>query len=161
MNITITFRQMDASAAIKAYAREKVAKLQKFLRQPMTGRVTLSLDNLRHVADARISSGGRHLDAKESSEDMYASIDKVIDKLERQIRGAKGAAQAKARRGGATLRGGTRPTPLHAPVEGEAKSKPKKKPAKSKAKPEAKTKKQPKAKAKGRKAASTRKTKNR
>ncbi len=170
MNISITFRQMDASAAIKAYAREKVAKLQKFFRQPMTARVTLSLDKLRHVAEARISSGGRHLEAKEQSQDMYASIDKVIDKLERQIRGAKGAAQAKARRGGATLRGGTRPTPLPAPAEGEgrasgtkakAKAKAKKKPAKAKAKSQTETKIKLKVKAKGRRAASSRKTKTR
>jgi len=166
MNISITFRQMDASAAIKAYAREKVAKLQKFLRQPMTARVTLSLDKLRHVAETRISSGGRHLEAKEQSQDMYASIDKVIDKLERQIRGAKGAAQAKARRGGATLRGGTRPKPLHAPVENEArgtnaKSKVKKKPPKRKPKSQAETKNRPKVKAKRGQAASSRKRKTR
>ncbi len=71
----------------------------------MTAKVTLSLDKLRHVAETRISSGGAHLEAKESSEDMYASIDKVIDKLERQIRGTKGAALSKKRRSGDSLRG--------------------------------------------------------
>lgn len=105
MNISITFRHMDASEAIKAYARDKVAKLQKFLRQPMTAKATLSLDKLRHMAEIRISSGGAHLEAKETSEDMYASIDKVIDKLERQIRGTKGAALSKKRRSGDSLRG--------------------------------------------------------
>ncbi len=109
MNITITFRHMDSSSAVKAYAGEKVSKLQKFLRQPMTAKVTLSVDKLRHVAEARISSGGQHLEAKEKTDDMYASIDKVIDKLERQIRGTKGAKQAKARRSGVTLRNGKKP----------------------------------------------------
>jgi putative sigma-54 modulation protein len=104
MNISITFRHMDASEAIKGYAHDKLAKLQKFLRKPMTAKVTLSLDKLRHVAEARISSGGEHLEAKETSEDMYASIDRVLDKLERQVRGSKGAARAKKRRGGASLR---------------------------------------------------------
>lgn len=99
MNISITFRHMDASEAIKAYAREKIAKLQKFLREPMTAKVTLSLDKLRHSAETRISSGGAHLEAREISDDMYASIDKMIDKLERQIRGNKGAAQSRKRRG--------------------------------------------------------------
>jgi putative sigma-54 modulation protein len=103
MNVSITFRHMDPSEAIKRHARDKLAKLQKFLRQPMTAKVTLSIDRLRHVAETRISSGGAHLEAKESSEDMYASIDKVMVKLERQIRGSKGAAQAK-RRGGETVR---------------------------------------------------------
>lgn len=105
MNISITFRHMEASEAIKTYATDKLAKLQKFLRQPMTAKVTLSLDKLRHVAETRISSGGAHLEAKEASEDMYASIDKVIDKLERQIRGTKGVALSKKRRSGDSLRG--------------------------------------------------------
>jgi putative sigma-54 modulation protein len=104
MNISITFRHMEASEAIKSYARDKLAKLQKFLRKPMTAKVTLSLDKLRHVAETRISSGGEHLEAKETSEDMYASIDRVLDKLERQVRGSKGAARAKKRRGGDSLR---------------------------------------------------------
>ncbi len=105
MNISITFRHMDASEAIKSYAVDKIGKLQKFLRQPMTAKVTLSIDRLKHVAETRLSSGGSHLEAKEASEDMYASIDRVIGKLERQIRGAKGAAQSKKRRSGDSLRG--------------------------------------------------------
>ncbi len=130
MNITITFRHMDSSSAVKAYAGEKVSKLQKFLRQPMTAKVTLSVDKLRHVAEARISSGGQHLEAKEKTDDMYASIDKVIDKLERQIRGTKGVKQAKARRSGATLRGGQKPTAATAATAATATAKA---PAKKKA----------------------------
>ena len=107
MNVSITFRHMDPSEAIKRHVRDKLAKLQKFLRQPMTAKVTLSIDRLKHIAETRISSGGAHLEAKESSEDMYASIDKVMAKLERQIRGTKGAAQAK-RRGGESVRSSVR-----------------------------------------------------
>ena len=103
MNISITFRHMEPSEAIKRYARDKLAKIQKFLRQPMTAKVTLSVDQLVHVAEARISSGGAHLEAKEEGDDMYASIDVVLSKLERQIRGTKGAAQAR-RRGGESVR---------------------------------------------------------
>ncbi|MFC1641444.1 ribosome hibernation-promoting factor, HPF/YfiA family [Myxococcota bacterium] len=105
MNITITFRQMPASAALTSHVQEKVAKLQKFLRQPMSAKVTLSLDRLEHVAEVRVSSGGQHLEAREASDDMYTSVDRVIDKLERQIRGVKGTREAKARRHGVTVRG--------------------------------------------------------
>src|SRR5262245_52475313 len=119
MNISITFRHMEASQAIKAYAADKIAKLQKFLRQPMEAKVTLSLDKLKHVAETRISSGGAHLEAKEASEDMYASIDRVIDKLERQIRGNKGAARAKKRRRAATLRTGRRPAAFETSGNGQ------------------------------------------
>jgi len=86
MNISITFRQMDATDAVKGYATEKIAKLQKFLRSPLHGSVTLSCQKTLHMAEVDMSAGGDHFHAHESSEDMYASIDKVIDKLERQIR---------------------------------------------------------------------------
>lgn len=118
MNISITFRHMATSDAIKTYANDKVAKLQKFLRQPMTAKVTLSIDRLKHVAETRISSGGAHLEAKEASEDMYGSIDRVIDKLERQIRGQKGAEQAKKKRGRESIKSSAvaSPAPLAEPV---------------------------------------------
>jgi len=99
MNIAITFRQLEASEAVKQYANEKVAKLQKFLRKPLSAQVTLSLDKLHHVADVHIHAGSEHFHGSERSEDMYASIDKVIDKLDRQIRASKGALQAKKRSG--------------------------------------------------------------
>src|SRR5258706_12620253 len=109
---------MDASDAIKSYATDKVSKLQKFLRRPMTAKVTLSIDKLGHVAETRISSGDAHLEAKEVSGDMYTSISKVMDKLESQIRGAKGAAQSKKRRSGDSIK--SSPVVLVAPLIAEA-----------------------------------------
>src|SRR5690606_38685994 len=109
MNVRITFRHMDSSEAVKAHAKQKLTKLQKFLREPMTANVTLSLDKLAHVAETRIASGGSRHEAKETSDDMYTSIDKVMAKLERQIRGNKSVKQAKQKRSGKTLRGGKEP----------------------------------------------------
>jgi ribosome hibernation promoting factor len=97
MNIAITFRHFEPSEPVKKYAHEKVAKLQKFLRQPMTANVTLDMERIEHVVEVRMSSGGEHYHGKEQSEDMYASIDMVVDKLERQIRSGKGANQAHRR----------------------------------------------------------------
>ena len=56
MRVSITFRHVDPSDAIKQHAEDKVAKLQKFLRQPMTARVTLSIDKLLHAAEVQVSS---------------------------------------------------------------------------------------------------------
>lgn len=97
MNINITFRHVEATDAIKNHATDKVAKLQKFLRQPMTARVTLSVETHEQVAEVRISSGSEHHEAKERSQDMYQAIDKVIHKLERQIQHAKGANESRRR----------------------------------------------------------------
>jgi putative sigma-54 modulation protein len=96
MNISITFRHMDTTDAVKIYANEKVAKLQRFLRVPMKGQVTLSCQHYRlHRVEVDIHSGHDHFHAHETSEDMYASIDKVTDKIERQILSAKESIKAK------------------------------------------------------------------
>lgn len=121
MNITVTFRHVDPSSAVRAHAEEKLAKLQKFLRQPMTARVTVSLEKLLHQVEARVSSGGERYEAHEATEDMYASIDKVLDKLERQICGNKGALQAKKRHGADSLR---RANGSGGPVKASAKPRP-------------------------------------
>jgi putative sigma-54 modulation protein len=117
MNITITFRHVDSSDAIKQHAADKFGKLQRFLRRPMTARVTLSLDKLKHVAETRISSGGEHFEAREATEDMYASIDRVTRKLERQIRGSHGAAQSKKRRSAESLRSPAKAAPARKATE--------------------------------------------
>jgi putative sigma-54 modulation protein len=100
MNISITFRHMGTTDAVKIYASEKIAKLQRFLRGPMKGQVTLSCQQDRlHSVEVDIHAGHDHFHAHETSEDMYASIDKVVDKIERQILSAKES--VKARRKGA------------------------------------------------------------
>ena len=121
MNVSITFRHMDASEAIKKHAAAKLGKLQKFLRQPMTAKVTISVDKLKHVAEARISSGGAHLEAKESSDDMYTSIDRMIEKLDRQIRVTKGAAESRRRTAKAAVEAAEEAeAPVAAPVKKKA-----------------------------------------
>ena len=100
MNIAVTFRHMDASEAVKGYATDKVGRMQKFLRAPMKSQVTFSCqqDRLHHV-EIVIHSGPAHFHAHETSEDMYASIDKVLDKVERQILTAKEVVTAKKKGG--------------------------------------------------------------
>jgi putative sigma-54 modulation protein len=97
MNIAITFRHIESSEAVKKYAQEKIAKLQKFLRQPMQASIILGTERIEHIVEVHLSAGSEHYHGREQSEDMYASIDLVIDKLERQIRSGKGASVAKKR----------------------------------------------------------------
>ncbi len=90
MNIAVTFRHMEATEAVKAYAIEKIARMQRFLRSPMKGQVTLRCQQDRlHSVEVDVHAGHAHFHAHETSEDMYASIDKVADKIERQIVSAK------------------------------------------------------------------------
>ncbi len=97
MNIAITFRHMDATEAVKGYATDKVGRMQKFLRAPMKSQVTFSCqqDRLHQRRGRSFIRAAAHFHAHETSEDMYATIDKVIDKIERQIVSAKEAVNAK------------------------------------------------------------------
>jgi putative sigma-54 modulation protein len=110
MTISFTFRHMVPSDAIKSYAEGKLLKLQKLLLHPMSARVTLAIEKQQHVAEVQLDSGPEHVEAKESCEELYASIDQVIDKLERQIHGIKGEKIARNRRPSASVRIDETPT---------------------------------------------------
>ncbi len=111
MTISFTFRHMDPSDAIKSYAAAKISRLQKLLLHPMTAKVTLAIQKQRHVAEVQLASGREHIEAKESSEELYASIDQVVDKLERQINVNKGGKISRLRRAGASVRTSIIPEP--------------------------------------------------
>lgn len=86
MQLNITFRNMAATDALKEYAREKVERANKYLDRPGEAHVVLSLERHLHHADITIHSGPFVLRGREKSEDMYASIDLAMDKIERQLR---------------------------------------------------------------------------
>lgn len=86
MHVSVTFRHMDTSDALKAYAEEKSERLARFLTEPVEIHWMLSVEKIRHIADATITSGGATINAKEHTQDMYSAIDMVMDKLEKQVR---------------------------------------------------------------------------
>ena len=91
MEIAFTFRQVESSEGVKNYAREKLAKLQKFVRTPLTADVTLSIERHLSVVEVSVRGDGHRYAGSQQNEDMYAAIDLVIDKLDRQIRDEKDA----------------------------------------------------------------------
>lgn len=97
MQISFSFRHVDSSEGIKSYASEKIARLQKYLRAPLTADVTISKERHLHCIAISIMADGHRYAGTEESEDMYASIDLCIDKLDRQVRDAKATATDKKR----------------------------------------------------------------
>jgi putative sigma-54 modulation protein len=86
VQLNITFRNLDASDALKDYAREKIERVHKYLDSAGEAHVVLSLERHLHHADITIHAGSFILRGREKSEDMYASIDLAMDKIERQLR---------------------------------------------------------------------------
>ncbi len=87
MQIAVTFRHMEASSPIKEYAEEKFSKLKKYIDEPIDAQVVISVEKkIRHNAEVTIVAKGITIKASEESADMYASIDGVADKLERQLK---------------------------------------------------------------------------
>jgi len=86
MQMNITFRHIDPIDSLKNYAREKVERVNKYLDRATEATVVLSLERHLHHADIRIQSGTYLLRGREKSEDMYASIDLAMDKIERQLK---------------------------------------------------------------------------
>jgi len=86
MQCNITFRNLETSDSLKDYANEKVERAKKYLDRSGEAHVVLSLERHLHHADITIHSGAFVLRGREKSEDMYASIDLAMDKIERQLR---------------------------------------------------------------------------
>ncbi len=88
MQLSVTFRHMDATEALKEYAKEKVERIRKYFPDPLKAHVVLSCDRgYNHVADVMITlHNGIAIKGEETTEDMYSSIDLVMAKIERQVR---------------------------------------------------------------------------
>ncbi|WP_243373040.1 ribosome-associated translation inhibitor RaiA [Geotalea sp. SG265] len=86
MQITTTFRHMDPSDALKSYTEEKLERVKKYIDEPIVAQVFLTVEKIRHSADVTITAKGITIKAAEETNDMYAAIDAVVDKIERQLR---------------------------------------------------------------------------
>lgn len=84
MKIEITGRHIDVTPALKAHAEEKLGKLERLLDATAEAHVVLSISRHRHIAEIQIKAGHLVLSGTEETEDLYASIGQVVDKLERQ-----------------------------------------------------------------------------
>jgi putative sigma-54 modulation protein len=89
MQLSTTFRHMDASQAVRDYAEEKLDKIRKyFQKDPIAAHAVFSVERgFHHVADINITlPNGIVINAKETTEDMYSSIDLATARIERQVR---------------------------------------------------------------------------
>lgn len=89
MQLSTTFRHMDASQAVREYAADKLEKIRKYFnKDPISAHAVFSVERgFHHVADLNITlPSGIVINAKETTEDMYSSIDLAAARIERQVR---------------------------------------------------------------------------
>lgn len=85
MQINITGHHVDLTEALSEYVRTKFDKLERHFDNIQNVQVTLSVEKQRQKAEADIHLAGGQVVASDEHEDMYAAIDGLVDKLDRQI----------------------------------------------------------------------------
>ena len=86
MNISVTARKMELTDPIRSYTEDKIGKLEKYMDGNFDGQVLLRVERRWMIAEAVLHGPNVDFAGKESSDDLYAAIDGLVDKLERQLR---------------------------------------------------------------------------
>ena len=89
MKLKVTTKNIELTNALKNVVEKKLSKLDKYFEPNVEAHATLSVQNYRQKFEVTIPFAGVILRGEEENEDMYASIDLVVDKIERQIRKQK------------------------------------------------------------------------
>ncbi|OGR27213.1 MAG: ribosomal subunit interface protein [Desulfobacterales bacterium RIFOXYA12_FULL_46_15] len=87
MQISITFKAMNSSDALKSHIHEKFEKLDKMLDSDADAHIVLSVEKLRNIADINMTCDKIKIHATEEADNnMYAAIDALSEKVKVQIR---------------------------------------------------------------------------
>lgn len=85
MQLSITGHHLDITQALRDYVTEKLQKLERHYDHITNAHVVLSVEKLQQRAEATIHISGAELFAESDCDDLYAAIDKLTDRLDRQI----------------------------------------------------------------------------
>lgn len=86
MQINLTGHHVDITDPLRNYVNDKFDRLERHFDHVTDVHVILSVEKLRHTAEATMHLSGGKLFADNTEEDMYAAIDGLADKLDRQIK---------------------------------------------------------------------------
>lgn len=87
MQFSVTFRHMEGTEALKAYAKDRLEKIRKYFPEPIAIHAVMSTERFHHRVDVNVQlPNGFKIAGTETTENMYSSIDLVSAKIERQVR---------------------------------------------------------------------------
>lgn len=95
MILNITSKQMEITEAIRQHVEERLTKLEKWQTDLINPHIVLSKEPKEFVADATINTPNGTLVASAKNEDMYAAVNELISKLERQLNKVQHKAEAR------------------------------------------------------------------
>ena len=90
MNLSISGHHLEVTPALRTYVTSKLDRISRHFDQVVDIRVLLTVDNktekdLRQKAECNIHIKGRNIFAESSHADLYAAVDELADKLDRQV----------------------------------------------------------------------------
>lgn len=85
MQLNISGHHVEMTDALKNYVEDKLSKLTRHFDNITSGQVTLTVEKERQKAEAIIHLSGQDIHASSEHDDMYAAIDLLSDKLDRQV----------------------------------------------------------------------------
>jgi putative sigma-54 modulation protein len=86
MRITVTFRHMEATDALRQHAEKRLRRIAKYVHRAVDAHVILSVVKRRHIAEIVLNADRTTLTAKEETDDLYSAIDLAADKIEQRAR---------------------------------------------------------------------------
>jgi putative sigma-54 modulation protein len=85
MNLSITGHHLEVTPALRGYVTGKLERVRRHFDQVIDVTVLLSVDKLQQKAEINLHVRGKDLFAESTDADLYAAIDALIDKLDRQV----------------------------------------------------------------------------
>jgi len=85
MRVSIAGRRLEVTDALKGHVEDRLEKVRAHFDKAIDVNVVLTVEKHRHIAEITVHANGVRIRGKESSDDMYSSVDTVIDKIDRQI----------------------------------------------------------------------------
>jgi putative sigma-54 modulation protein len=86
MQVSVTFRHIEATEALREHAERRVERIAKYLHRPIDAHVVLSVTKRRHAAEIVLNADRTTFSCKEETSDLYSAIDLAADKLEQRAR---------------------------------------------------------------------------
>jgi len=86
MQLTVSGHHVELTEAMQSYVESKMERLERHFDHVTNVNVILSVEKLRQKAEANIHITGNDIFANAEDENMYAAIDALVDKLDRQLK---------------------------------------------------------------------------